>query len=196
MFCVPTNVIYNFTLYLTLAEFITRALTKRLVSSYLWFSSYIKWIDMHMCTLYVCYMLHCEYTMYCILDISFTFWKQWRNVSQGTGQPAPQRDPLQDTRDLPKLGLHIRWQWGTTSSSCMWLASHKVTPPFSLLFYWSPHPHQPGLWSASLSLRPSPQCWARHAGPTLAGFLEAPMARLHRVTSACFAKNRTRFLLT
>lgn len=133
MFCVPTIVIYNFTLYLTLAEFITRALTKRLVSSYLWFSSYIKWIDMHMCTLYVCYMLHCEYTMYCILDISFTFWKQWRNVSQGTGQPAPQRDPLQDTRDLPKLGLHIRWQWGTTSSSCMWLASHSYTSFFSAL---------------------------------------------------------------
>lgn len=165
----------------------------------LWVSSYIKWIEMYMCTLNVCWILYYGYHMYCILVTIFTFWKQWKNVSQGTRQLATWRDPLQDTRRevFPNL---VCTSGGSeapqATTACVWILTNKVTPPFPLLFYWTPHPHKPGLWCASLSLRPSPQCWARHAGPTLAGFLEAPMARLHRVTSACFAKNRTWLLLT
>lgn len=48
------------------------ALTKRLVSyTTLRVSSYIKLIEMYMCTLYVCCILYCEYTMYGRYNLHF-----------------------------------------------------------------------------------------------------------------------------
>lgn len=84
--------------------------------------------------------------MYCILVIIFTFWKQWRNVSQDTGQLAT--DPLQDTRQevFPNLVCTSGGSEAPQAAvACGWVLTNKVTPPFSLLFYWTPHLRKPEL---------------------------------------------------
>lgn len=141
------------------------------------------------------------YTIYCLLQVIFTT------------LPGRNREMLSHSiqDSLQRREIHYKIEGVFPNLTCMsggseappvavacgWLCtSKKVTSPFSLPFYWTPRPHKLGLWSASLSLRPSPQHWARYAGPTLAGFLEAPMARLCGVTSACFAKNIRWLFLT
>lgn len=118
-------------------------------------------------------ILYVYYILYILCYLRNSFWKEQRNlVPQGAGEFATQRDPLQDRGSIPKHGLDLMWQWG----SGMWLTLLKVTSPFSLRFYWTPHHRKLGLQSALLSFRPSPQRRARCAGPSLAGFLAAPLA--------------------
>lgn len=135
--------------------------------------------------------------LYIVCHLHNTFWKEQRNVvPQGTEEFATQRDPLQGRGSIPKYGSDLRWQWGTTSSSSMWLTLLKVTSPSSLPFYCTPHHHKLGLPSALLSFRPSPQCRSQMCRSVASCVPRGFPSYLCMVTSVCFAKNMTRLFLT